>query len=125
MLGAQPLTLGLLAISTILSPILSPIPYRPHSSGGTYVLMQYFSSKVSRTLSFLTHVFSVSSSLICQPHFLSKQRWISINWGAISNKYEKFVDTASGPADPAGNALTNSRAARIWQRLVDFLTAGE
>ncbi|KDN44752.1 hypothetical protein K437DRAFT_256898 [Tilletiaria anomala UBC 951] len=64
--------------------------------GGTFVLMQYFSS----------------------------QRWITIDWKAIGSKYETVVNTAAGgTADPAGNPITHSRAARIWQRLVDFLTA--
>ena len=69
--------------------------------GGTYVLMQYFNS----------------------------QKWITINWKSLGSKYESFIDGAAGGPNSAGDALqkgnrlTNSRAARIWNRLVDFLTA--
>ncbi|CAD6907131.1 unnamed protein product [Tilletia caries] len=58
--------------------------------------------------------------------YLSSQRLVNVNWGAISRNYNNIVDRAAGGGE--GNTLSvrgwkGSKASRIWSRFVDFLTA--
>lgn len=59
--------------------------------------------------------------------YLSSQRLIQVNWGALSSRYDNLLSRVAGPSDPAstsGKANTNTNTAqRLWIRTTHFLTA--
>lgn len=55
--------------------------------------------------------------------YMNSQRLISVNWKAINSKYDKFVGSAAGPADPSARGFSGSTAQRIWDRSTNFLMA--
>ncbi|KAE8270266.1 hypothetical protein A4X09_0g2071 [Tilletia walkeri] len=57
--------------------------------------------------------------------YLSSQRLVNVNWGAISRSYNSVVDRAAGGGEPSLSVRgwKGSKLNRIWSRFVDFLTA--
>lgn len=55
--------------------------------------------------------------------YLSSQRLISVNWGSIGKRYDAVLERAAGPRDNDVKYYQGSMAARLWNRVVDFLTA--
>ncbi|CAO1637151.1 unnamed protein product [Parajaminaea phylloscopi] len=56
--------------------------------------------------------------------YLSQQRLVSVDWQKIGSRYNSALESsAGGPADPSARGWSNSTAARIYARFVDFLTA--
>ncbi|KAK0525095.1 hypothetical protein OC842_005622 [Tilletia horrida] len=58
--------------------------------------------------------------------YLSSQRLVNVNWNAIGKTYDRFVDRAAGETGVSSASVRGwkgSKLQRIWNRLVDFLTA--
>lgn len=64
---------------------------------------------------------------ISNSQYLNTQRIVTVNWRALSSRYDSAVSKAAGEdtvnfnKSPTG--WTDSTAARIWNRSVHFLTA--
>lgn len=55
--------------------------------------------------------------------YLSSQRLISVNWGAINKRYDGLIGSAAGPEVKTARGFSGSTAQRIWNRTTNFLTA--
>ncbi|KAK0550832.1 hypothetical protein OC846_002368 [Tilletia horrida] len=56
--------------------------------------------------------------------YMSSQRLVNVNWGAIGRGYDAIVDRAAGGStNTTVRGWKGSKLQAIWSRLVDFLTA--